>query len=214
MHSLATQNTMPPLPTLIIPCVLGTFMFTLALIDLAVDLTGDGALIVAWYGASPLPIVKHFLMYVLPLLLLGLLAKTALKSVPGVLKGTAGCGYACGPVLLIPVVIALTVAAKAALDPELATFSSRDPIDAGVLAWVTQLHALKCLVSPAIMACGITEYIVATAAVSAAERKEAATKEADKQRLADLKRQYMEAKGLSTMPSTPRGSEAEPKKDK
>ena len=33
---------MPPLPTLIIPCVLGTFMFTLALIDLAVDLTGDG----------------------------------------------------------------------------------------------------------------------------------------------------------------------------
>ena len=48
----------------------------------------------------------------------------------------------------------------------------------------------------------------------AAEGKEAATKEADKQRLADLKRQYMEAKGLSTMPSTPRGSEAEPKKDK
>ena len=135
---------MPPLPTLIIPCVLGTFMFTLALIDLAVDLTGDGALIVAWCGPSPLPIVKHFLMYVLPLLLLGLLAKTALKSVPGVLKGTAGCGYACGPVLLIPVVIALTVAAKAALDPELATFSSRDPIDADVLAWVTQLHALKC----------------------------------------------------------------------
>ena len=103
--------------------------------------------------------------------------------------------------LLIPVVIALTVAAKAALDPELATFSSRDPIDADVLAWVTQLHALKCLVSPAIMACGITEYIVATAAAAAAERKEAATKEADKQRLADLKR-HMEAKGLSTMPST------------
>ena len=107
---------MPPLPTLIIPCVLGTFMFTLALIDLAVDLTGDGA----HRGVVrplPLPIVKHFLMYVLPLLLLGLLAKTALKSVPGVLKGTAGCGYACGPVLLIPVVIALTVASKASSIP-------------------------------------------------------------------------------------------------
>ena len=46
---------MPPLPTLIIPCVLGTFMFTLALIDLAVDLTGDGALIVCLLYTSPSP---------------------------------------------------------------------------------------------------------------------------------------------------------------
>ena len=81
-----------------------------------------------------------------------------------------------------------------------------------MLAWVTRLRAE---VSGLARHHGVRhhQYIVATAAVAAAERKEAATKEADKQRLADLKRQYMEAKDCPPC-RVPQGSEAEPKKDK
>ena len=54
-------------------------MFTLAAIDLGVDLSADASLISAWYGAQKtLPIVSQW-MKGLPLLLVFLLCKVLFK---------------------------------------------------------------------------------------------------------------------------------------
>jgi hypothetical protein len=162
----------PPLATIVVPCMLGAIMLTLAAIDLGVDLTSDSALIAAWYGAAPIPVVKHFFKFVLMPALPLLTLKILLKSIPGALKGIPGSLAGCVPLVVLPTVIALTIVAKNALDPALAARAAvlagkRAPatvdVDAAVLAHVTLLHAVKVVVSLTMPASAVSEYVLASA---------------------------------------------------
>ena len=81
--------------SVVMPCLMGGTMFALGAVDLGVDLSGNAPLLAAWYAAQPsLPLVSHWMRYLLPPLSLLLLLKLVAKSLPGAIARKVGGGKA------------------------------------------------------------------------------------------------------------------------
>ena len=155
---------MPP-PPQVAAAIPGFFMgsmMMLALIDLSVDMSGDPAFVAAWYQMQPdMPMLRRIPVVLLPLLVL-LLLKTFGVSVPGALKGRPGFAWGCTPLVLLPVVIALTVIAK--------RISSAGNFDEATLKELTTLHLTKLVLLPLMPICMLREqFLVAKAAAKEKE---------------------------------------------
>ena len=167
-YSMAAS--IPPLPSIVMPLLIGTWLFTLGIVDLAVDTSGDPALFSAWYGAADtLPIISHFFQRVLPVMLIGMLAKLLLKSVPAALKGRPGGLPGCAPLLLLPLIIFTSVKAKGTIESTKYRSELRPSVEQ--LALVTQLHMARAGLSICMTASGIAEYALQLRAGLATLRK-------------------------------------------
>ena len=153
--------------SVVMPCLMGGTMFALGAVDLGVDLAGNLPLLAAWYAAQPsLPLVSHWMTYLLPPLSLLLLLKISVKSLPGAIAGKPGALAGCAPLLLVPLLIASSVRANGIL-----AGSDFKP-DAEALSTVTALHALRLVGSSLMVMSGVTEYAFGLRAAVAASRKE------------------------------------------
>ena len=128
------------------------FLGTLGAVDLAIDLSGNSQLLHEWYSAnSTLPILSHFQRFVLPLAMVGLLAKIVGKVIPGVRAGDVGATFGLAPLVLIPAIIVVSVRAKKLLQ------ASQFQPDAADLQYVTRLHAVRSFLSLLMLGGGISE---------------------------------------------------------
>ena len=153
--------------SVVMPCLMGGTMFALGAVDLGVDLSGNAPLLTAWYTAQPsLPIVSHWMRYMLPPLSLLLLLKLMVKSLPGAIARRPGALAGCAPFVLVPLLIASSVRAKGILA------ASKFKPDAEALSTVTALHALRLVGSCLMVVSGVTEYAFGLRAAVAAGRKE------------------------------------------
>ena len=117
-------------------------------VDLAVDLSDNQPLITAWYSAQQtLPILSQWQRLVLPLLLIALVAKLIRITIPGFRVGAVGC-----TVGLAPAVIITTIRAKRLLDASAFQPSVED------LAAITQMHAIRQVLSCLMLVSGVREY--------------------------------------------------------
>ena len=166
---------MPPLATIVMPLLVGTWLTTLGIVDLAIDLSEDGSLLFSWYNAADtLPIISTFFQRVLPVLLIGLLGKCLLKSVPAAFARKPGGLVGCAPLVLLPVIIFTTLRAKALLS-EVPVTRYRMDIRADELAEATRLHMLRTYMGLSMLVCAIFEYAqVQGAAVAALKGGKAA----------------------------------------
>eukprot|EP00964_Phaeocystis_antarctica_P019687 scaffold10862_cov63-Phaeocystis_antarctica.AAC.6 len=159
--------SLPPVMSVVMPCLMGGTMFALGAVDLGVDLSGNAPLLTAWYAAQPsLPVVSHWMRYMLPPLSLLLLLKLMVKSLPGAIARKPGALAGCAPFVLVPLLIASSVKAKGILA------ASEFKPDAEALSTVTALHALRLVGSCLMVVSGVTEYAFGLRAAVAASRKE------------------------------------------
>lgn len=143
----------PPLPQIVLPCAIGGVMLTLGVVDLAIDLSGDPALLTAWYSAqATLPILSQWQRYVLPLLLVALVLKLCMITMPGFRNGKVGCTIGLAPVLILPVVIVMTVRAKKLLEATNFRPSIED------VAQITIWHTIRVGLALLMMATGVSEF--------------------------------------------------------
>ena len=149
----AAEGGGPLLATLYVPLILGTFMTTLAFVELGVDLSGDAALRRAWYTNAPtLPIVSGLQKACVMLVLLAVPAKTLLRAIPGAVRGTPGCRAACVPAFTLPLLIYTSLKA-------LALISAPGGLDSeAVAAQVTTYHFHRALLAPFNLLSAVVEY--------------------------------------------------------
>ena len=144
---------LPPLPQVVLPCVIGGVMGAFSAVDLAVDLSDNQPLITAWYSAQQtLPILSQWQRLVLPLLLIALVAKLIRITIPGFRVGAVGCTVGLAPAVIIPAVIITTIRAKRLLDASAFQPSVED------LAAITQMHAIRQVLSCLMLVSGVREY--------------------------------------------------------
>ena len=156
---------LPPVMSIVMPCVMGGTMFALDAVDLGVDLSGNPQLLAAWYAAQPsLPLVSHWMRYCLPPLFLLLLLKLFAKSLPGAIARKPGAFAGCAPLLLLPLLIGSSVRATCIL--KAAEFKPGSE----ALATVTALHALRLVGRCLMVVSGVTEYAFGLRAAVAAFR--------------------------------------------
>jgi hypothetical protein len=144
---------LPPLPQVVLPCVIGGVMGAFSAVDLAVDLSDNQPLITAWYSAQQtLPILSQWQRFVLPLLLIALVAKLIRITIPGFRVGAVGCTVGLAPAVIIPAVIITSIRAKRILDASAFQPSVED------LAAITQMHAIRQVLSFLMLVSGVREY--------------------------------------------------------
>ena len=161
--------------SVVMPCLVGGTMFALGAVDLGVDLSGNAPLLAAWYAAQPsLPLVSHWMRYLLPPLSLLLLLKLMAKPLPGAIARKVGGGKILKFKLTLnlkfppPNLITSSVKAKGILA------ASEFKPDAEALSTVTALHALRLVGSCLMIVSGVTEYTFGLRAAVAASRKQKA----------------------------------------
>ena len=144
---------LPPLPQVVLPCVIGGVMGAFSAVDLAVDLSDNQPLITAWYSAQQtLPILSQWQRLVLPLLLIALVAKLIRITIPGFRVGAVGCTVGLAPAVIIPAVIITSIRAKRILEDSAFQPSVED------LAAITQMHAIRQVLSFLMLVSGVREY--------------------------------------------------------
>eukprot|EP00450_Noctiluca_scintillans_P021411 CAMPEP_0194529970 /NCGR_PEP_ID=MMETSP0253-20130528/66802_1 /TAXON_ID=2966 /ORGANISM="Noctiluca scintillans" /LENGTH=159 /DNA_ID=CAMNT_0039375153 /DNA_START=68 /DNA_END=547 /DNA_ORIENTATION=+ len=148
----------PPLMALLFGLMLGSLMLITTLMDLAVNLTNDKALVIAWYSNQPLPMFEWILppkgaiVCLIPLLF----AKIVFVEIPGAWRGKPGHAFGCAPAVLLPIIISLALKCKQMApeatgvpEPELNQFlvgrasASFLMIVCNVRAWVLQRNAAE-----------------------------------------------------------------------
>lgn len=151
---IATSATslprVPPLGSIASPLIIQGVLFTLGLVDLSVDLHGDATLLTAWYGAQDSLAVFRNVQRVVPVLLVMLLVKLCLKTIPGALAGRPGDAVGCAPLAMLPIVIFVTLQAK-----QLITVTDFGPDD---LATLTRLHATRSICTVVLISTSIADY--------------------------------------------------------
>ena len=151
----------PPLPAIVVPVMHGTWLTTLGIVDLAVDLSGDAALLSSWYAAAEtLPIISTFFKRVLPFLAGILIAKCMFISLPAAFRGKPGALFGCAPFLLLPCIIFTSVRSKRILDAAPFVDGRGNFIlpPAADLALATRLHHVRMCLGLLMIASAIAEY--------------------------------------------------------
>ena len=170
----APPPAMPPLPAIVVPVMIGTWLTALGVVDLAVDLSRDPTLFSAWYGAlsaDTLPIISTFFKLILPPLAIILLLKCTFISLPAARAGRRGAIFGCAPFLLLPLIIFTSVKSKSIT--EAAPFQNTRghyilPPDDD-LALVTTLHQIRTCLGPLMIACAVAEYAAQARAATKAK---------------------------------------------
>mmetsp|Transcript_21876 Transcript_21876/g.65535 ORF Transcript_21876/g.65535 Transcript_21876/m.65535 type:complete len:257 (+) Transcript_21876:933-1703(+) len=153
LKAKATEQKLPELGDIVIPCFLGALTFGLYLVDYAVDLTGDPALIGAWYkNVKTLPICGKYLNVLMPLLSIPLVFKLVFSALPGLFKGKPGSVAACAPLVIVPVMMVSGDKAFAAIEASL--FAPTEE----TLEGVKKLHAIRLFMSFTSFCMGVSEF--------------------------------------------------------
>jgi len=160
--------TKPPLASILIPSLMGSTMFTIAALDLAVDLSGNDSLAREWYRAQPsLPLVTHFFFFVKAVMLPMMLLKAGWVSIPGVARRRPGCIFGCVPLFVMPLTLYLT--ARAATLAAAIGAEDAEAVDDELHA-ITRLHLLKCALLPLMPASALAEYVSISSSSARAAR--------------------------------------------
>ena len=143
----------PPLAQVVFPCLISGILWTLNGIDLAVLLSANNDLLNVWFTAKPmLPLLRQWTRVCLPCLLIALVAKLSIVTIPGFRTGQVGCTVGLVPCLIIPAVIGLTVTAERRLGG-----AHHRPQTADI-AFVTNCLILRQLLSSIMPISAIAEY--------------------------------------------------------